>query len=221
SDLAASAPLGNLVTDAIRQATGADVGFTANGALRAGFSQGATGVQTVYDVFGVVPLGSGVVDPTAGGALLTRHCTGKELKNLLEFLVEGSPTLPGQYFPRASGLRFSYDMSRPLYDKVTKIELGDLQTGYRTIDLSSTEAPLYSLSCNIYVGIILTAIPHLTKGLLALVPKNHAGVPLQSRVEALDDPRTSPGPYVLPPKGTVDPTAVQTVGQTQEIKEWK
>src|SRR5262249_43938180 len=147
--------------------------------------------------------------------------TGKELKNLLEFLVQGSPTLPGQYFPRTSGLRFSYDMSRPLYDKVTKIELGDLQAGYRTIDISSTEAPLYSLSCNIYEGAILTAIPHLTKGLLALVPKNRDGVPLKSRVEALDDPRASTGPYVLPPKGTVDPTAVQTEGQTQEIKEWK
>jgi 5'-nucleotidase len=221
SDLAVSAPLGNLVTDAIRQATGADVGLTANGALRAGLSKGTTGVQTVYDVFGVVPLGFGVVDPTAGGALVTGYFTGKEMRNLLEFFVEGSPTLPGQYFPRTSGLRLVYDRSRPRFDKVTKIELGDLQTGYRQIDGSSTTAPLYSVSCNIYVGVILTAIPHLTQGLLALEPKNRAGVPLQARVEALDDPRTSPGPYVLPPKGTVDPTAVHTVGQTREIKEWK
>jgi 5'-nucleotidase len=114
-----------------------------------------------------------------------------------------------------------YDGSRPRFDKITKIELGDLQIGYRTIDISSTAAPLYSVSCNIYMGVILTAIPHLTQGLLALEPKNRAGVPFQSRVEALEDPRTSPGPYVLPPKGTVDPTAVHTVGQTQEIKEWK
>ena len=43
-------------------ATKADIGFTANGMMRAGLTRGKSGVQTVYDVFAVAPLGAGVVD---------------------------------------------------------------------------------------------------------------------------------------------------------------
>ena len=39
TDLAAGTPLANLVTDAFRRATKADIGFTANGMLRAGFTR--------------------------------------------------------------------------------------------------------------------------------------------------------------------------------------
>ena len=126
------------MTDAIRQATGADVGVTANGTLRTGLTKGATGIQTVYDVFGIAPLGFGIVDPTAGGALVTGYFSGKDLKSLMEFFLVDSPTLPGQYFPRVSGLRVYYDKSRPPYDQVTEIQLGDLESGYRGIDLTST-----------------------------------------------------------------------------------
>ena len=71
SDIAASTLLANLCTDAFRKATKADIGFTVNGAMRAGLQRGKTGVQTVYDVFAVAPLGAGVVDRTAGSALVT------------------------------------------------------------------------------------------------------------------------------------------------------
>jgi 5'-nucleotidase / UDP-sugar diphosphatase len=57
-----------LVTEA---PTKADIGFTANGMMRAPLKRGKTGVMTVYDVFAVAPLGSGVVDTTAGSALVT------------------------------------------------------------------------------------------------------------------------------------------------------
>ena len=82
-------------------------------------------------------------------------------------------------------------------------------------------APLYSVSCNIYVGVIVAAVPRLSGGQLELVPKNRTGAPLQSRVEALDDPRASTGPYVLPPHGEIDPSMVESPAQTREIKEWK
>ena len=77
------------------------------------------------------------------------------------------------------------------------------------------------MSCNIYVGVIVAAIPRLSGGRLDLVPKNRAGAPLQSRVDALDDPRTSTGPYVLPPHGEIDPSMGESPAQTREIKEWK
>jgi 5'-nucleotidase len=223
TDIVASTPLANLVTDAFREATKADIGLNANGAMRAGFTRGKSGVQTVYDVFAVAPLGSGVVDSTAGSALVTGYFTGQELKNMLEFLLVDNPAHPGEYFPRTSGMRFRYDPSRPKFDVVTAIELGNLDRGYRAIDITGKDQRLYSLTCSLYVGQILVAIPKYTKGKLPLVAKNREGLPLKSKVEALDDPRDDT-PDLLPPSGTVDKDSVATMagnGAVREIKEWQ
>jgi 5'-nucleotidase / UDP-sugar diphosphatase len=223
TDIAAGTPLANLCTDAFRKATKADIGFSANGLMRAGLIRGKSGVQTVYDVFAVAPLGAGVVDATAGSALVTGYFTGRELKNLLEFFLVDNPAHPGEYFPRVSGLRFRYDQSRPKFDVVTAIEIGDLDRGYRAIDISGQDERLYSLTCPLYLGMIVTAIPKYTKGKLALVPKNKKGQPLKSKVEALDDPRGST-PDLLPPRGKVDKRSIATVAKEKaapEIKEWQ
>jgi 5'-nucleotidase len=129
TDVAAGTLLANLCTDAFRKATKADIGFSINGLMRAGLTRGKSGVQTVYDVFAVAPLGAGVVDKTAGSALVTGYFTGRELKHLLDYWLVDNPTHPGEWYPRASGMRFRYDMSRPQYDAVTGIELGDLDRG--------------------------------------------------------------------------------------------
>src|SRR5205823_6207489 len=91
TDIAAGTLLANLVTDAFRKATKADIGFTANGMMRAGFTRGKSGVQTAYDVFAVAPLGAGVVDTTAGSTLVTGYFASQDLKNLLEFFLVDSP----------------------------------------------------------------------------------------------------------------------------------
>ena len=55
------------------------------------------------------------------------------------------------------------------------------------------------------------------------MPKNKEGKPLTSRVEALDDPRSSSA-QLMAPKGTVDKSSVATgAGKdaVQEIKEWQ
>ncbi|MFH0997334.1 MAG: metallophosphoesterase [Pseudomonadota bacterium] len=223
NDIAASTILANICTDAFRKATKADIGFSANGLMRASLLRGKSGVQTVYDVFAVAPLGAGAVDSTAGSALVTGWFTGLELKNLLEFLLVDSPAHPGEYFPRTSGMRFHYDTSRPKFDVVTAIELGDLDRGYKAIDISGKDERLYSLTCPLYLGKILVAIPKYTKGKLALVPKNKKGQPLKSKVEALDDPRDST-PDLLPPQGSTDKGSVATLpgkGTVREIKEWQ
>ena len=223
TDIAAGTLLANLVTDSFREATKADIGFTANGMMRAGLSRGKTGVQTVYDIFAVAPLGSGVVDPTPGSTLVTGYFTGQDLKNMLEFLLVDSPAHPGEYFPRASGMRFRYDQSRPKFDVVTTIELGDVDRGYKAIDISGKDGHLYSLTCPLMLGQIIVAIPKYTKGKLPLVPKKKDGTPLTSRVDALDDPRNDT-PYLLPPPGTTDVSSVATeTGKNagREIKEWQ
>jgi 5'-nucleotidase len=224
ADIAASTMLANLVTDAFRAATGADIGFTANGLMRGALRRGKSGVQTVYDVFAVAPLGAGVVDDTAGSALVTAWFTGQELKHVLEFLLVDNPTHPGEMFPRASGLRFRYDPSRPKFDVVTAIELGNLDRGYRAIDITGQDARLYSLTCPLYLGLIVVAIPKYSKGALPLVPKSKEGKPLASRVEALDAPRGDQTPYLLPPEGSLDRGSIASgTGKdgVREIKEWQ
>jgi 5'-nucleotidase / UDP-sugar diphosphatase len=189
--------------------------------MRASFTRGKSGVQTVYDVFALAPLGAGVVDTTAGSALVTGYFIGQELKHLLEFMLVDNPAHPGEYFPRTSGMRFRYDASRPMFDVVTAIEIGDLDRGYRAIDITGKEGRLYSLTCPLYLGVIVVAIPKYSKDKLALVPKNKEGQPLTSRVEALEDPRDNT-PYLLPPPGTVDKGSVATGADTaREIKEWQ
>jgi len=223
TDLEAGTPLANLVTDAFRSATRADIGFTANGMLRAALKRGKSGVQTVYDVFTVAPLGAGIIDDTPGSALVTAYFTGLELKSLLEFLLIENPAHPGEFFPRVSGMRFRYDRSRPAFDVVTAIELGDLERGYRAIDLTGQDQRTYSLTCPLYLGHILAGIPKYTKGKLPLAPKNREGLPLTSKVEALDMPGANT-PYLLPPPGTADQASIATGGAPDaalEIKEWQ
>jgi 5'-nucleotidase/UDP-sugar diphosphatase len=223
TDIAAGTILANLVTDAFRKATKADIALNANGAIRAGLTPGKSGIVNVYDVFAVAPLGAGVVDSTAGSALVTAYFTGQELKHLLEFLLIDMPVHPGETFPRTSGMRFRYDLSRPRFDVVTAIELGDFDKGYNAIDITGKNERLYSLTSSLYVGKILVAIPTYTKGKLFLVPKNREGRPLTSKVEALEDPRHGT-PDLLPPPGTTDQSSVATAagnGPVREIKEWQ
>jgi 5'-nucleotidase/UDP-sugar diphosphatase len=223
TDIAAGTILANHVTDAFRKATHADIGFTVNGMMRAPILRGKTGVVTVYDVFAVAPLGAGVVDKTAGSALVTGYFTGQELKNILEFFLVDNPAHPGEMFPRTSGMRCRYDLSRPKFDVVTAIELGDLDRGYKAMDITGKDERLYSLTCSLYVGIILVAIPKYTKGKLPLVAKNKEGQHLKSRIEALEAPRENSG-YLLAPPGKVDKGSVATgAGKdgVREIKEWQ
>ncbi len=223
TDIPASTILANLCTDAFRRATTADIGLTANGMMRAGFIRGKTGLQTVYDVFSIAPLGAGVLDTTAGSTLVTGYFTGRELKNILEFFLVDSPAHPGEYFPRTSGLKIRYDMSRPKFDVVTALELGDLDRGYQAIDTSGKDRRLYSLTTPLYLAMILVAIPTYSKGQLPLVAKNKAGQPLKSKVEALADLR-SDTPDLLPPAGELDKDSVASTtanGAVSEIKEWQ
>ena len=220
-DKESSTPLANVVTDAFLQATGADVAFTASGLIRAGLKKGNSGIQSVYDVFALAPLGYGIVDDTAGSAMVKAYFTGYELKNILEFFLLDDPVLPGQYFPRTSGLRFTYDPDGPELNMVKSIALGNLDDGYRPIDVSKSSTELYSLTCPLYAGLLLVGIPRLTDGALELVPKKKDGSRIESRAEALVDPRSSRSPFVLETNASIESEAAVTDKAQREIKEWQ
>ena len=223
TDIAAGTILANLVTDSFRNATKADIGFTANGLMRTGLTRGKSGVQTVYDVFAVAPLGDGIADTTAGSALVTAYFTGQELKNLLEFCLLDNPTHPGVYFPRASGMRFHYDSSRSQFDVVTAIEIGDLDRGYREIDITgkdkrciASHAPFIS-ACSSWPS------RSSRRACSLLYRRTKTASPSSQGPRRLDTPLGST-PDLLPPRGSVDKESVVTVGEkgaVREIKEWQ
>ena len=99
--------LGDLVTDAMREAARADVAFQNSGGLRADLPAGPITRGSVYDV---MPFDNTLVTMTLSGA---------ELRRLLE---DG---LRGGRVPIQSGLRVRYDPSRPEMQHLVSVTLAD------------------------------------------------------------------------------------------------
>jgi len=185
--------LGNLVTDALRQATGSDVSFTGNGTIRDNLIKGRQGVQAVSDLFRIAPLGIGELDDAPGYPLIKVYVTGQELKNLLEVLLLAYQLRESKsYYPRVSGLRFAYNPWRVPFDRVSQVELGDPLHGYTPLDLADTR--LYSIGATSYVGSFTWLVSDLTKGLLSVQPKDAQGQPLtQLKAAIIDADPQQPG----------------------------
>ena len=178
--------LANLVTDALRDATGSDIAFTGNGTIRDDMIQGRTGIQAVSDLFRIAPLGIGQLDDAPGYPLVKVYVTGKELKDILEVLLLAYQMRDSDsYFPRVAGLRFSYNPYRVPFDRVSKVELGDAAKGYRDLDLDDPK--LYSIGASSYVGGFTWLISDLSKGLMTVVPKDANGKPLAELNDAIID----------------------------------
>ncbi|CAD5107877.1 bifunctional metallophosphatase/5'-nucleotidase [Zestomonas carbonaria] len=185
--------LANLVTDALRRATGSDLAFTGNGTIRDDMIHGRSGVQAVSDLFRIAPLGIGEYDDAPGYPLIKVYFTGREIKSILEVLLLAYQLRDSDsYYPRVSGVRFSYNPYRVPFDRVSRIEIGDEQRGYQELDLDDSR--LYSVGASSYVGSFTWLIPELTKGLLEVVPKDAEGRPYaEIRDTVIDTDPETPG----------------------------
>ena len=193
--------LGNIVTDAIRKATDADIAITGNGTIRDDLYKGQSGIQRVSDVFRIAPLGIGVHDEDPGYPLAKVYFTAAELKSILEILNLAYTLKGPNYYPRFSGLKFRYNEYRVRLDRVMDIELGDADKGYFPLDVSDSNARLYSVGVTTYVGSFLGIIGSLSHGVLQVTPKGPDGEPVETIEDAIID--SSP-----------------TQSGIQEIKEW-
>ncbi|HEX6330321.1 MAG TPA: 5'-nucleotidase C-terminal domain-containing protein [Actinomycetota bacterium] len=129
--------IGNLITDAMRERYGTELGFTNGGGIRAplpssylpadlslrrpapGYAAGPPWDLVVGDVFSVLPFGNSVV---------TRTVTGAQLWAALEngvSQVNADGTAADGRFPQISGFRFVYDSRLPAGSRVISVELGD------------------------------------------------------------------------------------------------
>lgn len=122
--------MGNFISDVYRQATGADIALVNGGSVRADATV-APGVLTRRDVLSVLPFNNKVV---------TIQITGAVLREALEHGV--SAIAPGAQpggFPQVSGIRFSYDATRPPGKRVTEITVaGKPLSDRRTYTFAST-----------------------------------------------------------------------------------
>jgi 5'-nucleotidase / UDP-sugar diphosphatase len=169
------APVGNLVTDAYRTITGAlqptdppVIAVDAYGALRAPILAGKTGKIWFADLFRVTPLGIGP-DQIPGYSLVTFYLNAKDIRSGLE--LGGAPELvPDEFFLQVSGLKVTYDMSKPVFGRVTSLKLST-PGGDQALDVNDT-ATCYKVVTISYVAGLLGAVEGLTSKLLKVQAKD-------------------------------------------------
>ena len=171
----AESPLGNLVTDsylklsAALQATEPPViAVEGNGQLRSPILKGKTGQIWFADLFRVLPLGIGP-DGKPGFPLVTYYLHAKDLRSGLE--LGGAPeVVDGQYFLQVAGLQVEYDMTKPLFGRVSGLKLVPSTGAPETLDLLNTTRCFKIVSTN-YVAGLLGVVKTLTGGLLSVDAK--------------------------------------------------
>jgi 5'-nucleotidase/UDP-sugar diphosphatase len=186
--------LGYWVTDSMRKRVQADIGFTGNGTVRDDLKKG---LKTVSDLFQVVPLGIGILDREPGYPIVRMFFTGKELKQILEVLLFAYQTKKtADYYPRFSGIQFTYNPYRIFLDRISTIRVGGVE-----IDPSDPQK-LYSLATTSYVGEFLWLVDELSHGLFHVEPKDAQGKPIVHIQDAIVNK---------------DPASTEV----KEIKEWE
>jgi len=190
--------LGNLIADSIQwyvnnvDANPDDpdsrvtLGVISGGVIRDNLLVGKTGKVALCDAFAAIPLGIGM-DDTMGYPLITCYLYASEIKKALEILTSIYPLKGSDYFIHVSGVKFTYNPNRMLFDRVTEIRVGDEHAGYNLLDYSSNNKKLYRVSADIYNATFLKIIGNFTWHILDIVPKWRDGKPIESLKDARVD----------------------------------
>ncbi len=205
TNAAEESPLGNLLADAIRwtvnqadsdpndPSSRVTVAVESNGVIRDNLVAGKTGRITVGDLFRTIPLGIGA-DDTMGYPLISFYLYGYEIKRALEILTSVRPLKNDDYYLQISGLHFTYNPHRMIFDRVTQIEIGDEGTGFAPLDYDQSNKKLYRVAANIYNATFLKMVGKFTYSLLDIVPKDKNGAPIEKLSAALiDGNKSQPG----------------------------
>jgi 5'-nucleotidase / UDP-sugar diphosphatase len=115
--------MGNLIADALRVGTGAQIGLQNGGGIRASIP---TGEITVGGILDVLPFGN---------TYTTFELSGEDLIAALENSVSRTDQTEGTgRFLQVSGLRFSWDGSQPAGSRVVSVEVLNDDGEYETLD---------------------------------------------------------------------------------------
>lgn len=199
--------LGNLIADSIRWYVNSvdfdpkdpdsrvAIGVISNGVIRDNIVVGKTGKVVLSDAFATIPLGIGMDEKkTMGYPLITCYVYASEIKKALEILTSIYPLKGNDYFIQVSGVKFTYNPKRMLFDRVTEIWIGDEQNGYVPLDYSDNNKKLYRIAADIYNATFLKIIGNFTWHILDIVPKWRDGKPIEKLTEArVDADKRKPG----------------------------
>ena len=206
-------PLGNMIADSMRwyiNKYDADINDPSslvvaslefNGVIRDSLLMGKTGKIAVCDLFRTIPMGIGT-DDTMGYPLITFYLYGYEIKRMLEILTSIEPIKGNNFFLQISGLRFTYNQHRVIFDRVTAIEMGSEEEGYKPLIYSKSNRKLYRVAANIYNATFLKVVGSYTNHLLDIFPKDKKG----NQIKRLSNLRVD---------------ADKTRSGIQELKQWQ
>ena len=174
------ARLGNLYSDAYRfiadttptgQEHSFDIAVCPSGTIRGTMPVGDI---TVAKAFEALSLGTGD-DGAVGYPLVSLYLTGKEIKTMTEVdaSISDLMTTARLYI---SGVSMTYNTKRPILDKTV-----DVWMSPAFLEDSRTEIEddkLYRATTDMYSMQMLSAVTDMSKGLLAIVPKDENGNPI-------------------------------------------
>ena len=106
--------IGDLIADAIREATGADVGLTNGGGIRANKQYPAGAKLTRRDILTELPFGN---------TTILVEITGADLRAALENGVSQLENRAGR-FPQISGMKIEVDSKAPAGSRIVSVEVG-------------------------------------------------------------------------------------------------
>lgn len=130
---AREAALGNLVADAMLDATTPDktqIAMMNGGGIRVTLKGGTV---TRGDVLTVLPFGNVIVSLDLSGAQVK-----EALENAVSGLNADNPGASAGKFAQVAGVRFSADVSKPIGQRVLSVEVGSAKDGYRPLDANAT-----------------------------------------------------------------------------------
>jgi len=169
------------------------------GSIRDDVLVGKTGKISVCDLFRTFPLGigmdaDGVRDDTMAYPVVTCYIYASEIKKALEIITSIYPLQGSDYFLQISGIKFTYNPKRVLFDRVTEVWIGDEGKGYKPLDYSKSNRELYRIAGNFYSTSFLKVIGSFTWDILKIVPKDRDGKAIKDLLEyRVDMDRNKPG----------------------------
>jgi len=200
------APVGNLVTDAYRAVAAklepsdpAVFAFEANGQLRSPIVKGTTGQIWFADLFRVTPIGIGP-NGLPGYPLVTFYLNAKDLRSGLE-LGAASDVLPDQYFLQISGLKATFDLSKPLFGRVTSLAIANPGGADTPLDPTDTTKCYKVVATNYVAGLLGLVKAFTTKALEVTAKDKDCVTPIDPTTRFVD----------------ADPTKTDV----QELKQWQ
>lgn len=178
--------LGNLITEAVLKATGADAVITNGGGIRASID---TGEITKGEVITVLPFGNYVV---------VKKVKGSDIVAALEHGVSQYPATNGG-FPHVAGIRFAFDSAKEAGSRVTKVEVKgkaiDPNTEYllATNDFMAVGGDNYTM---LSAGQVVTELPGLDEVVMEYITKyGTADIKVDGRVMAEEKEAQSVATY--------------------------